>query len=194
MDNKKVLFKAKDSKGNWVDGYYYSTPAPPVCFKEDTYTVKDSHYIMHVDKNYVPDWGMPYKMVSTTIDPRTLCIYTGQCEYSIENGFKRDNKIFDNDIVEIWADRMSYKTKSRHDKPCKIQCKVVMHDGQWELEVLDNEYNRSLLEKKPDETVDREFQFIKRLAFYKSYDYAFDKEHNPNYVRCDIKVIGNIFD
>ena len=40
-------------------------------------------------------------MVSTTIDPRTLCTYTGQCEYSIENGFKRDNKIFDNDYVRI---------------------------------------------------------------------------------------------
>lgn len=90
---REVLYRGKRvDNGEWVYGYYYKIPAPPVCFKEDKKVVQDKHFIILEHPNYVPDWGMPRKMVQVEVDPETV----GQC---IGLPDKNGKKIYEGDFV-----------------------------------------------------------------------------------------------
>lgn len=90
---REVLYRGKRvDNGEWVYGYYYKIPAPPVCFKEDKKVVQVKHFIILEHPNYVPDWGMPRKMVQVEVDPETV----GQC---IGLPDKNGKKIYEGDFV-----------------------------------------------------------------------------------------------
>lgn len=89
---REVLYRGKRvDNGEWVYGYY-KIPAPPVCFKEDKKVVQVKHFIILEHPNYVPDWGMPRKMVQVEVDPETV----GQC---IGLPDKNGKKIYEGDFV-----------------------------------------------------------------------------------------------
>lgn len=80
---REILFKAKRlDNDEWVEGYYYKRPSPER---------NEQHYILY--PKFI-DECMPYPTWYFEIDPNTLCQFTGLTD-------KNDNKIWENDIVDV---------------------------------------------------------------------------------------------
>lgn len=61
-------------ENEWIYGTLLRIPAPPYCWGENP--PKDKYYIQFADPRYMPDWGMPYKMVQGEVNPETIGQYT----------------------------------------------------------------------------------------------------------------------
>lgn len=114
---REVLYRGKRvDNGEWVYGYYYKIPAPPVCFKEDKKVVQDKHFIILEHPNYVPDWGMPRKMVQVEVDPETVGQFTSTPD-------KNGKKIFEGDICGCFCNTQVFIVEY-----CKDRCGYFFDD------------------------------------------------------------------
>ena len=132
--DREILFKAKRvDNGEWVEGHYYSQVYHKGTIEEEWY-----HFIKPIGSE---SWE------SARIDESTLCQYTGLTD-------KNNNKIWENDIVEIvgesgnfvieWAD-----TEAKWIMYKKADCYSVDFDNYWssDTEVVGNKFdNPELLE------------------------------------------------
>ena len=114
---REVLYRGKRvDNGEWGYGYYYKIPAPPVCFKEDKKVVQDKHFIILEHPNYVPDWGMPRKMVQVEVDPETVGQFTSTPD-------KNGKKIFEGDICGCFCNTQVFIVEY-----CKDRCGYFFDD------------------------------------------------------------------
>lgn len=114
---REVLYRGKRvDNGEWVYGYYYKIPAPPVCFKEDEKVVKDKNFIILEHPNYVPDWGMPRKMVQVEVEPETVGQFTSTPD-------KNGKKIFEGDICGCFCNTQVFIVEY-----CKDRCGYFFDD------------------------------------------------------------------
>lgn len=114
---REVLYRGKRvDNGEWVYGYYYKIPAPPVCFKEDKKVVQDKHFIILEHPNYVPDWGMPRKMVQVEVEPETVGQFTSTPD-------KNGKKIFEGDICGCFCNTQVFIVEY-----CKDRCGYFFDD------------------------------------------------------------------
>ena len=147
--NREILFKAKlkDWKTNpehnrWIEGFYLNRKETTYCFKDDyeKYPVKTLHFIA---EEHMTDWGLPNTFGLYEIDPDTLCQYTG-----IDD--KKDNKIWENDIVKAYNDvytvkwnELSFRYELKSDG---FDCELG-HFFDDELKVIGNIFdNKEILE------------------------------------------------
>lgn len=145
---REYKFRGKMIPENeWIYGTLLRIPAPPYCWGENP--PKDKYYIQFADPRYMPDWGMPYKMVQGEVNPETIGQYTGLKDRNMK-------EIYEGDVVKIDIDRAYVKWNDKYGYFQLIPIGDYYFDsdviGQVleyaDVEVIGNIYdNKNLLEE-----------------------------------------------
>ena len=111
------LYKAKYKDGSWVDGFYANRQDTTYCFKEDyeRHPVVKFHYIF---QDCMTDWGIPNEFRCITIDPSTLCRFTGKFD-------KNYKPIYEHDIVKTQYGRLCTVVWFSSDSYCGFDLKPI---------------------------------------------------------------------
>ena len=182
------LFHGKRvDNGEWVEGYYVKAQK----FDCDDY----EHFIIEES-----DTG-----ASHLVDPNSVGQYTGFDEFALYDETKC-NKLFEGDIVEVWALRELYDTRwSQYDGKRKFRGVIVFDHGCWTID-FNNDYNLSICKAHGEEKYDRNLpcgtwlycccpHYGKDRDVYRKERLAFMEHVEENYKFVeDIVKIGNVFD
>lgn len=130
-----------------------------------------------------------FEIMVAEIKPETLC------QYACIND-EEDQKIFENDIVEVYCERVCYNQKrSQYDGPTKVRAVVKFglcyHAIGFDLD-YNNDFNKGICDTKGREEEERDL-WKRPLS---DFDFTAHKKYDhPKQVwRNHIKVIGNTID
>lgn len=163
---REILFKAKRiDNGEWVEGYYYKMSEKTYCFKED-YERKPVPEHHYILQERMTDWGLPNQMVQIEVVPETICQFTGLCD-------KNGNKIWKNDILMC------------HGNP-KDLVKVLF--GEFGVRNIET---GSIVDK----VVGWHYEVVPTDAISRCEPFCWPMPLTEYYIdRCEMEVVGNIFD